>query len=179
MALIKLSSKDVARLEKLLTARPDARQLKRAQALLWLTDGESVEEVAQRLRVTRQTVYNWVERFNLRAALSLEERLADGVRNGRPPTALEIIDPLIDEVIDRDPREFGYRSTIWTAPLLRQYLEDEHQIEVCTKSVSLAIDRLRIAWKRPRHKLALRAENWRRAKGDSSTVSGRTSGRSS
>jgi len=179
MALIRLSSRDLARLEKLLTARPDARQLKRAQALLWLTDGESVEEVAKRLRVTRQTIYNWVERFNARADLSLEQRLSDGKRKGRPPTALEIIDPLIDEVIDQDPREFGYPSTIWTAPLLRQYLEDEHQIEVCTKSVSFAIDRLRIAWKRPRHTLALRADNWRLAKGGSSAASGHKRGRSS
>lgn len=178
MALIKISSREIARLEKLLTARPDARQLKRAQALLWLTDGVNVEEVAQRLRVSRQTIYNWVERFDARTDLPLEQRLADGARNGRPPTALEIIDPLIDEVIDRDPREFDYRSTTWTAPLLRQYLKDEHQIEVCTKSVSLAIDRLRIAWKRPRHKLALRAENWRLSKGDSNGASGRRSGRS-
>src|SRR5262245_15532474 len=124
MALIQLRSKDLRCLEKLLTARPDARQLKRAQALLWLSDGECVEAVAHRLRVSRQTVYNWVERFQVRAGLSLEERLADGVRSGRPPTALEIIDPLIDEVIDQDPRELGYRSTIWTAPLLRQYLKE-------------------------------------------------------
>jgi len=179
MALIRLNSKDVARLEKLLTSRPDARQLKRAQALLWLSDGESVEEVAEHLRITPQTVYNWVERFEARADLSLEERLADGVRKGRPPTALEIIDPIINEVIDRDPRQFGYRSTIWTAPLLRQYLANEHQIEVSIKSVSLAIDRLRIVWKRPRHKLALRAEKWRLAKGDSNVASGRRRGRSS
>lgn len=179
MALIKLSSKDVERLEKLLTSRPDARQLKPAQALLWLSDGESVEEVAEHLLVTPQTAYNWVERFEARADLSLEERLADGVRTGRPPTALEIIDPIIDAVIDHDPRQFGYRSTIRTAPLLRQYLADEHQIEVCIKSVSLAIDRLRIVWKRPRHKLALRAEKWRLAKGDSNAASGRRSGRPS
>ena len=178
MALIKLNSRDVVRLEAFLTTRPDARQLKRAQALLWLSDGESVEEVADHLRATRQTVYNWVERFEVRADLPLEQRLADDLRTGRPPTALEIIDPLIDEVIDQDPRQFGYPSTIWTAPLLRRYLADKHQIEVCTKSVSLAVDRLRIAWKRPRHRLALRAENWRLAKGGSNETSGLTNERS-
>ena len=179
MALIKLHSRQVAQLEKFLTTRPDARQLKRAQALLWLADGESVEPIAARLRVTRQTIYNWVERFETRAELNLKERLADGARCGRPPTALEIIDPLIDEVIEKDPREFGYRSTIWTASLLQLYLEEKHEIEVSTSSVRLAIDRLRISWKRPRHTLALRAEHWRLAKGGSSVASGDGRGRSS
>lgn len=179
MALIKLNSREIAKLEKFLTTRPDARQLKRAEALLWLIDGDSVEAVAARLRMTRQTIYNWVERFESRAGLDLEERLADGARGGRPPTALEIIDPLIDQVLEKDPREFEYRSTIWTVPLLQRYLEEKHQIEVSTSSVRLAIDRLRIAWKRPRHQLALRAEHWRFAKGASSAASGRTRGRSS
>ena len=179
MALIKLNAKQVAQLEKLLITRPDARELKRAQALLWLSDGESVEQVAVRLRVTRQTIYNWVERFLARSGLDLKERLSDGARQGRPPTALEIIDPLIDEVIEKDPRDFGYRSTIWTASLLKQYLEEKHQIEVSASSVRLAIDRLRIAWKRPRHTLALRAEHWRLSKGGSNAASGRKRGRSS
>ena len=179
MTLIKLHSRQVAELEQFLTTRPDARQLKRAQALLWLSYGESVEEIAERLRVTRQTIYNWVERFETRADLSLKERLADGARRGRPSTALEIIDPLIDQVVEKDPREFGYRSTTWTAPLLQQCLEEKHQIKVSTSSVRLAIDRLRIAWKRPRHTLALRAQHWRQAKGGSSAASGRGPGRSS
>lgn len=179
MVLIKLNSKEVASLEKLATSTPDARQLKRAQALLWLTDGEGVKDVARLLRVKRQTVYNWIARFEARAGQTLEDRLADSPRTGRPPTALELIDPLIDEVIEKDPRDFGYRSTIWTAPLLQRYLSDEHQIEVCTKSVGLAIARVRIVWKRPRHTLALQAANWQQAKGGLNTAFGRKRGQSS
>jgi hypothetical protein len=51
MALVKLSSREAAKLEKLLTATEDVRQWKRTQALLWLAEGDSVEEVAERLRV--------------------------------------------------------------------------------------------------------------------------------
>jgi transposase len=179
MALIKLNSRQVAQLEKFLTTRPDARQLKRAQALLWLADGDSVEEIARRLRVTRQTIYNWVEQFRARADHGLKERLADGARSGRPPTALEIIDPLIDQIWEEDPRQFGYQRTIWTASLLQLYLEEKHRIAVSRSSIRRAIDRLRLAWKRPRHTLALRDEKWRRKKGDSSTASGGTHERSS
>ncbi len=172
MAMINLNSKQVTRLETLLTQARDVRLLKRAQALLWLDEGDSIEEVAQRLRVTRQTVYNWIARFAARSGVPLEVRLADYSRSGRPRTALEVIDDLIDQVIDHDPRQLGYRSTIWTAPLLQYYLAEEHGIEVCVKSVRLAIKRLLIRWKRPRHRLALRDPHWQQAKGGSNTASG-------
>ena len=165
MTMINLNSKELAALEQVIAKTEDVKSLKRAQALIWLADGDSVDEVANHLRVSRQTIYNWVARFESRNELPTELRVADAARQGRPRTAKEIIDPLIDEVADQDPRELGYGSTIWTAPLLCRYLADKHQIEVCSKSVSFALRRLRIAWKSPRHHLALRSETWRQAKG--------------
>jgi transposase len=165
MVLVNLNSKEATSLERLVKATGDIRQWRRAQALLWLDEGDNIEEVADRLRVTRQTVYNWIARFDERAGLEVAARAADAVRGGRPRTAAGVIDPLIDAVIDTDPREFGYRSTVWTAHLLRLYLGDEHHLSVCTKSVSRALSRLQIAWKRPRHTLALRDLFWRQAKG--------------
>src|SRR6266567_6763144 len=110
-------------LEGLVAHTPLAKERCRAQALLWLAEGQSAEEVAELLRVTRQTIYNWVDRFRAREGLDLRARLLDATRTGRPPTALGIIDPLIAEVIDTDPRASGYRSTTWTAALLRPYLK--------------------------------------------------------
>jgi transposase len=165
MALVKLKAKEAARLEDLLRRPSDVRALKRVQALLWLHQGESVEAVAHRLRVTRQTVYNWGTRFQARTNLTPDLRVADLARCGRPRTALEIIDPLLEQVLEQDPRELGYRSTIWTAVLLQDYLSTAHQVCVSTKSVNRALERLQISWKRPRHTLARRAWYWRQAKG--------------
>ena len=52
--------------------------------------------------------------------------MLDAPRSGRPPTALGIIDPLIEAVIEADPRDYGYHATGWTAPLLQRYLEEVH-----------------------------------------------------
>src|SRR5512135_2941499 len=84
-----------------------------------------------------------------------------------PPEAVDslLIDPLIEAVIDQDPRTLGYHSTVWTAALLLRHLKRAHGIEVSRKSVSLAITRLGLRWKRPRHQLALRPETWRQSKG--------------
>jgi transposase len=165
MTHFKLGRKERQELEWLVAHTHDARLLQRAQAVLWFVTGESVEAIASRLLVSRQSVYNWFERFQERASSPLATRLMDAARSGRPRTAHGIIDPLIDAVIETDPRELGYRSTVWTAALLQAYLSAEHQIEVCPKSVSFAIARLQIRWKRPRHRLALRPETWRQAKG--------------
>jgi hypothetical protein len=115
--------------------------------------------------MSRQSVYNWADRFNARRGLPLVARLADGERSGRPCTAQGVIDPLIEAIIEADPREWGYHSTIWTAPLLVCYLSHYHHLAVSCQSVRLAIARLRLRWKRPRHQLALRPDTWQQAKG--------------
>jgi hypothetical protein len=71
--------------------------------------------IAEQLRVSRQSIYNWAIRFQERDDLDITARLVDGERRGRPRTALGIIDP--DEVIECDPRGPGYRPSVWTAPL--------------------------------------------------------------
>jgi transposase len=121
MPPITLNDRLRGELEGLVAHTPLAKERGRAPALLWLAEGQSAEEVAELLHVSRQSVYNWVDRFRQREGLDLRARLLDAPRSGRPPTALGIIDPLIAEVIDTDPRELGYHSTNWTAALLVQY----------------------------------------------------------
>jgi len=163
-----LNSKERRELEEWVRTTATAAMLRRVQTLLWLDEGVSAEEVAELLFVSRATVYKWVRQFQERRGLEVGERVAEGTRGGRPRTVHGVIDPLVDEVIDQDPRELGYRSTVWTAPLLVQYLAEVHQRAVSIQSVRLAITRLGISWKRPRHHLALRSPTWRQAKGGSS-----------
>jgi transposase len=170
MSAVQLRAWERRQLLNLLDHPHDAKQLRRAQALVWLDEGQTVLRVAELLRVEPRTVYNWVYAFQQRTDLDPLARLRDASRSGRPPTALGIIDPLIDAVIDDDPRDYGYRATVWTAPLLQRYLAEARGIETSRKSVSRAIARLDIRWKRPRHRLGLRPETWRQAKGGSKTA---------
>jgi transposase len=165
MARLSLSHRQRGELEGIVSCTPLAKERCRAQALLWLAQGSDVAEVAELLDVSRQTIYNWLSRFQGRAGLDLRARLLDAPRLGRPRAASGTLDELIAAVIDGDPRPLGYHATVWTAPLLSQYLRDHHGIEVSDKTVSRAIDRLGIIWKRPRHELALRPKTWRQSKG--------------
>ena len=165
MAPFQLQSHERRVLARIAGSVPTAKELTRVQALLWLDEGETVQQVAQRLFVSRQTVYNWWLRFRQRSYQNLRSRLQDAPRPGRPPTALGIIDPILEAAIDTDPRAHGYRHTVWTTALLQHYLRQVHGIAVCRRSIGLAIARLRIRWKRPRHVLGQRPETWRQAKG--------------
>jgi transposase len=133
--------------------------------LLLLAEGESVEDVAGLLRVSRQTVYNLVTRFNERSALSVTDRLSDGVRGGRPATARSIISKVVQEVIETDPRKSGYAQTVWTASLLQRHIESVHGVRVGIRSIQSTLGELDLKWKRPRHSLSRRAPRWRQAKG--------------
>jgi transposase len=170
MTPFRLSDQEREGLQALLGHGSLAKTYSRIQALLWLAAGEPVERIATLLGVGRRTVYHWAQRFQERRGLDLPARLADAPRSGRPRTASGVIDPLIAAVIDRDPRDLGYRSTGWTNALLRHHLEEVHQLAVSRQSIQLALARLDICWKRPRHQLALRPETWRQSKGGSNAA---------
>ena len=71
MAPLTLSPRQRSELEYLATHNPVAKERCRAQALLWLDEGETAEQVAESLRVSRRTVYYWLERFHDRDGLDL------------------------------------------------------------------------------------------------------------
>jgi transposase len=165
MAPIILNARLREDLEDLVLRTPSAKERCRAQAVLWLAEGLSAEQIAETFQVSRQTVYNWANRFRQRDGLDLRARLLDAPRPGRPPAIARVIDPVIEADLARDPRELGYHATVWTAELLQHDLERSHGIRASLKSISVAIARLDFRWKRPRHELAARPETWRQAKG--------------
>lgn len=170
--LIKLTDKERIELEYLLTLHVESHQYQRALALILLDDGMSVDEIADQLHVSRQFLYKWVARFQQRRDLSPSDRRLDAARSGRPVSCCGIIDPLLDAVIDLDPRDYGFNSTVWTAELLRDYLRREHQQEASFRSIGYALSRLHIRWKRPRHVLGRCDPFWRQAKGGSNGAGG-------
>ena len=167
MTLRTLNSTERKALEHLARWTRDAWQLRRAQALLWLDEGESIAEIADRLRLSRQVIYTWVSQLHARQGGDSAARVAPGARSGRPRTVQGRIEPLIAAVITHDPCDLGYRSTVWTAPLLTQYLHEAQALVVSRPSVSRALARLELRWKRPRHRLARRPATWRQANGGS------------
>ena len=107
MAPLILSPAQRLELEYLASHTPAAKERCRALALLWIDEGESAEQVAEALHVSRRAVDSWAERFHDRSKLDPRQRLDDAPRPGRPHAVGGSVDTRIAQVIDTDPRTLG------------------------------------------------------------------------
>jgi len=93
-----------------------ARERERLKALLALSKGRSVSEVADFFDIDEATVYRWVERWN-------EERdLKDKPRDGRPPVFGDKETRELHRLIEENnPKKYGLKVSMWTCAELRDY----------------------------------------------------------
>jgi transposase len=112
----------VARLARSRTA--PARTVERAQVVQAALKGASVEEIAVRLRLARNTVYLWLHRFEARGLSGLE----DAPRGGRPPTyTREQLGEIVATALT-NPQTLGLPFNSWTLDRLAAYLAEQRGI---------------------------------------------------
>lgn len=158
-----LTSRERTALEALVAGSKDVRQLKRSQALLAVAAGEAVAEVARRMQVARNTIYNWVARFQDRSG-AIAERLVDADRSGRPADLIQSIQEALPDLLAEKPTDYGYRAAEWTVDLLQTHLRKQ-SIDASVSTIRHALHELGYRWKRPRYVLRRRADTWRQSKG--------------
>lgn len=165
MAHFILTSRANALLREIARSSPKARQVRRAQALLWLHENCSASMVAQRLGINRRTVHRWVRQYQERAEEPVPERIQEGAHTGRLPQQLKRTRKVIESVWQRDPRRYGFRALNWTVPMLRCLIHRRSGAWVSRSTVRRALRSLHYRYKRPRLVLARRSPTWRQAKG--------------
>jgi transposase len=170
MARISLTDRQCQELQHLARRGRDARVGRRAQGLLWLDQGEHPIAVAQRLGVTRESVYAWLRRLQHLGAGSLAEKLREQPRSGRPREKRQAVQELVQQVMETQPSQYSYQAQGWTAALLRHHLKSTQDMEVSIATVRRCLKGMGYRWKRPRYVLARRDPFWRQAKGGSSAA---------
>jgi transposase len=150
MARINLTDRQRQELQHLARYGRDARMVRRAQGLLWLDQGEHPIAVAQRLGVTRESVYAWVRRLKHQGVRQLAEKLMEQPRSGRPREKRQAVQELVQQVMDIQPVQYGYQAQGWTAALLRYHLETTQGIEVRDATVRRCLRGMGYRGKRPR-----------------------------
>jgi transposase len=112
----------VARLARSRTA--PARTVERAQVVQAALEGATVEEIAGRLRLARNTVYLWLHRFEERGLAGLEDR----TRSGRPRTYPgEQVGEIVVTALTK-PTTLGLPFASWTLDRLVAYLREHKGI---------------------------------------------------
>ena len=148
---LSLTAKQRRQLELVLHQTCDARLYRRVLAILEVSQGISVEEVAQTLGVTRQSVYNWLFRLDAREC---KVSLTDRPRSGRPRLLPEQREAWLKDLMRQHPEARGYFANQWTVPLLQEELFHCTGRNVSADTIRRNLDRLGYVWKRARYVLA-------------------------
>jgi transposase len=150
MSQFRLRPAQRRRLDGLLHETSDLNTYRRCLALSEVDAGRAVADVARSLGVTRQSVHNWIARFDEAGGA---EALADRYGGGRP-TALEEddVEGLV-ALLGHSPQHFGSPAANWTVPLLREHLRRATGADVSEPTVRRQLRRLGYVWKRPRYVL--------------------------
>jgi transposase len=151
MTGITLSAGERRHVLNLLQRAHDASLYRRTFAVLEHSRGKSVAEIAESLQVSRQSVYNWIERFQ-RTRNILE--LNDAPHPGRPPDCIEQAQAGLQALVTHSPQQFGYYATQWTVPLLQEQLWHGMGKHYSESTIRRGLHRLGYVWKRPRYVLA-------------------------
>lgn len=125
--------------EKLYKEEKDAKAKERYLAFVHLKDGKSVPAVAKIIRRTRQTIYNWVERFT---DGGLEGLINDCPGRGRNPFLKEEYSEAVREEIEKLQDKGGHV----TANDIRDLLESNFNVKYQMKSIYDVLDRLNLSW---------------------------------
>jgi transposase len=150
MSRLNLTSWQRRCLRRQLTQTRDARVFQRTLAVLEFDHGRSAADIARMLRVTRQSIYDWVEAYTWdHDPTSLED---EGGR-GRPPLLDEDHEHLLEALLAVSPQDLGYPHVNWTVPLLQEVLEIATEQRASQNTLRRALHRLDYVWKRPRYDL--------------------------
>lgn len=165
MGIVRLSARACEQLERVIRTGHCGREVRRAQALIWLHEGVAVSEVARRTRLSRQALYTLVGRYESQLERAVAERVRDAERSGRPATRRNRVLRVLEPLLQQSPQQYGHRAACWTVPMLRGQLAHQKQLTASDDTIRRALKRLRHRYKRPRFVLSRRSPTWRQAKG--------------
>jgi transposase len=142
MGLIRLAKQARSGLTRIARSRSNRRHARRAKALLALHHGQSVQQVAQATGLSRQAIYNLQKRFLERQTDRLTERLRDAQHTGRPPKKIRTAKKIMQWLLRRSPRKYGYAVEDWTVPMLHQQIQKHTGEDVSRRTIRRALNEL-------------------------------------
>ena len=99
-------------------AQGELRLIKRIHALLYILEGKSVFEVAELLRLSSQTIYNYITAFILQRLESLKYKRPPG----RPRKLTKTQRQILAKLIERGPEKAGYDCGCWDTVLIQDLI---------------------------------------------------------
>ena len=147
-AALGFTQRDRRRLTGALREEPDARTLRRLQAVLLVAEGHDLTTSARLTGFSQRSLYRFVSRYLEAHQVSA---LRDEQRSGRPATATQLTAARILSALERTPRRLGYRTNVWTVELLAEYLNERYGCVISPRTLRRRMRQVGLRCKRPRY----------------------------
>lgn len=148
--MYQLKPKELAEVEKAMRQDKRAEVRQRATVIRLLHLGHKPSEVAEQQMVSVPTIYNWHKLWREEGI----EGLANKPKTGRPVKATEAYCQKLEEMLGKEPAEYGYRFAIWTSDRLRAHLEKETGILLSESRFRALLKKRGYRYRRPKHDLS-------------------------
>jgi transposase len=145
-----LKRKELAEVEKAIRQDQRAEVRQRAMVIRLLHLGQKPAAIAKQQMVSAPTIYNWHKLWREQGI----EGLANRPKTGRPAKATEAYCQKLEELLEKEPAEFGYRFAIWTSDRLRAHLEKETGILLSESRFRALLKKRGYRYRRPKHDLS-------------------------
>lgn len=145
-----LKAKELAEIERAMRQDKRAEVGRRATVIRLLHLGHKPEAVAEQQMVSVPTIYNWHRLWREKGI----DGLANRPKTGRPSKATEAYCQKLEELLEKEPSEFGYRFVIWTSDRLRAHLEKDTGILLSESRFRALLKKRGYRYRRPKHDLS-------------------------
>lgn len=127
----KLTTEEKGELEKLCRRRSDQIQ-ERARIIYLSAQKVPIAEIVNRVGLSRQSVFFWLNRFEDFGIDGLETQ----ARPGRPVAFTKEISKRIVRIATSKPKDLGLNFTTWSLPKIKNYLITHKIVDyICIESV--------------------------------------------
>jgi transposase len=142
-----LTQAEYRALETHLLRAPSKHVYRKVLAVLAVSDGLPVSEVAKVLRVHRVTLCSWLKAYDEAHDLAALNRRYHA---NRPEPGSDDLSVALRKTFEKPPDAWGYLAVSWTTALLRQHVERQFGLDVSECTIARRLHSLKYVWKRPR-----------------------------
>lgn len=150
IVLKKAQRESVIQKRKAFAKDGNIRAANRCWAILLADDGLELQEIVNTTEWPYKTVQKWLRDFRKDRMTSLEPK----PKSGRPRLLTDHERLLLKKAIARGPRKCGYRSGVWTSPLVADFINKRWGVDYHPGHVRKLLHQLGFSIQFPREKLA-------------------------
>ena len=154
-APIHLSSRQVEsiqQMEKGFAESGQHRWADRCRAILLLAEGYDMDETSRLVKKPYSTVQQWSRKFRRQGIRGLKP---DTSKRGSKKKLGDHERKLLSKAIERGPRSAGFQGSVWTSPMIAEYIKKRWGVDYHPGHVRKLLHQLGFSVQFPREKLAL------------------------